>query len=125
MKNKLVFFILFLILILMINLELRNIKEVNYHNKIIDKIYDNHNYIKNNYKGYIEIPKYNIKRLIKNEPSSLNKNYAYMMNNSLDDEKIIIAGHNIKIVFRNLHLLKNDDLIYIKDNNHDYFNNMF
>ena len=69
---------------------------INYQNKIIKKIYDNKNY-SNEYLGYIEIPKYNIKRVIKNGviKDVLDKNYVGLMNES--NNLIILAGHNIKV----------------------------
>lgn len=88
---------------------------INYQNKIIKKIYDNKNY-SNEYLGYIEIPKYNIKRVIKNGVTKdvLDKNYVGLMNES--NNLIILAGHNINLVFHKIHYLKKDDLIYLKMN---------
>lgn len=119
MKNKLMFFLLFLFLILSIFKELKNIKDINYKNKVISNIYDNHRENKE-FEGYIEIPKFNLKNLIKSDLKALDDNYIYMMNNSLNDKKIILAGHNIKVVFRKLHYIKIDDLIYIKNNDLNY-----
>ncbi|MBE6159963.1 MAG: sortase [Lactobacillales bacterium] len=109
MKKLGIFLIIVSILLFLIKREIENY-DINYHNKVISKIYDNYN-INKEYLGYIEIPKYNIKRLIKKGVSSevLDKNYVGMMDTK--DNLILLAGHNIKLVFRNIHYMKKDDLI--------------
>lgn len=70
------------------------------------------------YLGYVYIPKFNVKRLIKSGTSDnvLNGNYVGMhrLSGSLDgDDLIILAGHNISNVFGKLHSINVDDLIYV------------
>ena len=73
----------------------------------------------NDYLGYIELAKYNIKRLIINnaDSKSLDKGFVGLMKGSanLDDEygNIILAGHSIINVFQNLHFVKIGDEIKI------------
>lgn len=77
------------------------------------------NEIPNNYLGYIIIPKYNIKKLIKlgTEDYILNQNIVGLYNNgnNLDSKEgqIILAGHNNKDVFKNIAKLKTNDEIKI------------
>lgn len=104
------------IFLLIISFLLLNLKKeiekdnINYHNEIIEKIYDNHNY--KDYLGYIEIPKYNIKRIIKEGVSNeiLDNNYVGLMNIK-NDNLLVLAGHNINLVFHKIHYLKKGDLI--------------
>lgn len=71
------------------------------------------------YEGYLEIPKFNIKRLIKKGETEdiLSKNYVLYYNSfvSLDKNSfnIILLGHNIESVFRFLHYLDIDDEIIL------------
>lgn len=71
------------------------------------------------YEGYLEIPKYNIKRLIKkgNTEEILSQNYVLYYNSfvSLDKNNfnIILLGHNIETVFRFLHYLDISDEIIL------------
>lgn len=111
MKSK-IGFILFVIGLLLIGI--KNIKEslnIEYQNRIISNTYDSH---KNEYISYIEIPKYNIKRLIKDNVSdnTLDKYYVGIMNVE-NDNLLVLAGHNVNIVFHKIHYLKSGDLVYI------------
>ena len=81
--------------------------------------------IPNDYLGYLEIPKYNIKRLIKQGTTTniINQNIIGLYNNnvSLESEsgQIILAGHNNKYVFKNLSKVKiNDEIIITTPNNY-------
>lgn len=79
-------------------------------NKIVDDDFD--------YLGYIFIPKFNIKRLIKNGTSDvvLDENYVGLHRLSgdlLSDDLIILAGHNVSNVFSRLHSIQSDDIVYI------------
>ena len=109
MKNKLLYILIFILLIILVTKEYKKINSIKYQNKII-QTYDNY---KNIYEGYIEIPKYNIKRLIKNGTSNkiLDNNYVGIMkqNNNLT----ILVGHNINLVFHKIHYLKKGDIIYL------------
>lgn len=121
MKSKLGVIILLFGFIL---IGIKNIKErlnIEYQNKIISNIYDNH-YKTNEYNGYIEIPKYNIKRLIKDDVSNdtLDKYYVGIMSTD-NNNLLILAGHNINLVFHKIHYLKKDDLIYIYMNKKDIY----
>lgn len=96
-------------MLFLIKKEIEN-NNIDYHNKVISKIYDNHN-INKEYLGYIEIPNYNIKRLIKKGVSNklLDNNYVGMMDTK--NNLILLAGHNIKLVFKNIHNMQKGDLI--------------
>lgn len=113
MKNRGLILIILSLLLFNTKLYLEH-NDINYHNKVINKIKDNHNY--KEYYSYIEIPKYNIKRLIKEEVSAdiLDNNYVGKMN--IDTPNLIIlAGHNINLVFHKIHYLKENDLVYFND----------
>lgn len=74
--------------------------------------------------GYIYIPKFNIKRIIKNGTSSdiLDSNYVGMHELSgelYDSDLIILAGHNIDNVFSKLHDILIDDVVFIRGENID------
>lgn len=96
-------------------------------NKIIDNVFSIENTdinYNNDYLGYIEIPRFDIKRLIKYGTSSniLDNDYVglHKLSGSLDDNKLIIlAGHNISNVFSKLHSININDTVYIntKKNN--------
>lgn len=85
---------------------------IKFHNKIISNIYDNHIEYKE-YLGYIEIPKYNIKRLIKKGMNSEILNNNYIGFKIINDNLILLAGHNINLVFHKIHYLRINDLIYL------------
>lgn len=106
---------------------------------------DNEINITDDYLGYLEIPKYNIKNLIKEGTDNyiLNQNIIgkYKNDTKIDSKKgqLILAGHNNKYVFGKLYKVKiNDEIIIktkeklykylindikiIKDNDLSYFN---
>lgn len=75
-------------------------------------------YIDESYLGYIYIPRFNIKRIIKfgTDDDVLNAGYVGMhkLSGALDnDDLIILAGHNISNVFSKLHSISIGDFIYI------------
>lgn len=79
-------------------------------NKIIDSTfyYD--------YSGYIEIPKYGIKRLIKSGDSDyvLDNLYVLLYQGDLsNDNLIVLGGHNVSSVFSKLHDINISDYVYI------------
>ena len=115
MRNKALILIILSILIFNINM-IKTKENIIYHNKIIAKIKDSHK-IDKEYYGYIEIPKYNIRRLIKNgtENNILDKYYVGKFNINKNN-LIVLAGHNVNIVFHKIHYLKENDLIYINNN---------
>ena len=86
-------------------------------NKIIDNAF-------NSFDGYIFIPRFNIKRIIKygTDSSVLDSNYVGMheLSGELDGVNLIIlAGHNTDNVFGRLHHINIDDVIYIKGDTYD------
>jgi len=97
----------FILIIFKIKINNDNIK---FHNNIISNIYDKHVEYKE-YLGYIEIPKYNIKRLIKEGMTNhiLNKNYVGIK--KINNKLILLAGHNINLVFHKIHYLQINDEI--------------
>lgn len=116
MKNKVIGIILILISICIIII--KNINEYNntlYQNKIISKIKDSHN-INSEYIGYIEIPKYKVKRLIKEGTNNnILDHYFVGKMNIKNNNLTILAGHDINLVFHKLHYLNKDDIIYLND----------
>lgn len=84
------------------------------------------NIIDSEFEGYLEVPKFNIKRLIKTggTKSVLDSNYVLYYNSfyNLDknDTNIILLGHNIESVFRFLHYLEIDDEIILVTRNSCY-----
>lgn len=91
-------------------------------NKIIDNIYIKEIRDDDSFLGYIYIPRYDIKRLIKNGTSSavLDSNYVGMhkLSDGLESSNfLILAGHNTSNVFSVLHKISIDDDVYIKNKN--------
>lgn len=82
----------------------------------------NNNNIDNTYLGFIYIPKFNYKNLIKEGDKSLNENLVMMTNfsDSIGGEKVILAGHNNKYVFNKIYHLEINDQIVISDFSIDY-----
>lgn len=132
-KIKIISFIVIIIsLVCILFFCYRDVKDIYVQNKIIDNmfIYDmdngdrienisvNENYNVNDYLGYIFIPKYNIKRLIKSGTNSnvLDSNYVGMHELSSlidDDDLIILAGHNVSNVFSCLHDISINDYVIL------------
>lgn len=88
------------------------------HYNVIDNIFINKNSFNDYYLGYIYIERVNIKRLIVKgiNEKNLDDKYVAMDSSSisLDSKKnIILAGHSIDNVFKNLHNLKINDEIKI------------
>lgn len=85
-------------------------------NDIIDSSFRNGDFF--DYLGYIEIPKFNIRRLIKDGTDNdvLDSLFVglFELSHSIDSsDLIILAGHNVSNVFSCLHDLISDDYIYI------------
>ena len=85
-------------------------------NEIIDNSFKNGDFY--DYLGYIEIPRFNIRRLIKygTDSSVLDSLYVGMFYLSHDidsDDLIILAGHNVSIVFSRLHDILIGDYVYL------------
>lgn len=134
---KIISFIIILFSLgIMFYLSFLNSYDINVQNEIIDHVFNmdvsdvisddssindsvnSKNIVYDDYLGYIYIPRFNIKRLIKSgtDDSVLNANYVGMhrLSGSLDgNDLIILAGHNISNVFSKLHLINIGDIVYI------------
>ena len=95
-------------------------KEINIKNKL-KKIIEN-NSVSSIYSGFIYIPKFDDKNLIKEGNDSLDENLVELtsFSDKIGDNKIILAGHNNKYVFNKLYDLNIDDQIIISDFLVDY-----
>ena len=89
-----------------------------YHDIVVqDKIIDSP-FVLDSYDGYISIPRFGIRRLIKSGTDSdvLDSLYVgiYESSGSLDgSDLIILAGHNIDSVFSRLHDICVGDIVFI------------
>jgi LPXTG-site transpeptidase (sortase) family protein len=74
------------------------------------------------YEGYIYIPKFNYKNVIKKGDKAINENLVSMHNLSdpIGSDNIILSGHNNKYVFHKLYKLDIGDEIIIGDFKKDY-----
>lgn len=94
--------------------------DISIQNRIIDNAFSIDN-SSNDYLGYIYIPKYNIKRIIKYGTTSdiLDSGYVGMYGLYSDlssNNLIILAGHDIVNVFSCLHKISIGDFIFLKSN---------
>ena len=133
-KIKVIIRIIGIILVLtsifiFIYLKYQNKKDIINQDKIINETFSENNnqivYNNDDILGYIEIPKFNIKRIIKygTNKEVLDNNYVGLHENSsnLDDRgNIILAGHNIDNVFKSLHKISIDDEIIINTSQNSY-----
>ena len=89
--------------------------------KRVEKVIKNNN-IDSEYSGFIYIPKFDYKNLIKEGEDSLDQNLVELTNFSdkIGENKIILAGHNNKYVFNKIYNLDIEDQIIISDFNADY-----
>ena len=87
----------------------------------VEKTIKNDN-IDNIYSGFIYIPKFNYKNLIKEGNESLDKDLVMItdFSQNIGEEKVILAGHNNKYVFNKIFNLDIDDQIIISDFSIDY-----
>lgn len=98
------------------------IKETNYQ-KVIKRIESpkKEDNIPSNYLGIVEIESIKIKNIIQygTQPEVLNNWFVGLLEScdSLEQGPIILAGHNIPKVFRNLHQIKKEEKIVIKTQN--------
>lgn len=72
------------------------------------------------YEGYIYIPKFNYKNLIKKGDQAIDENYVSMheLSSGITDKgNIILSGHNNRYVFHKLYKLSVGDEIIISDFN--------
>ena len=74
------------------------------------------------YKGYIYIPKFDYKNVIKKDKSALDENLVLMTNfsDNIGESNIVLAGHNNKYVFNKIYYLEKGDEIIITDEEKDY-----
>lgn len=75
------------------------------------------------YEGYIYIPKFNYKNIIKKGDKAIGENYVSMhklSSNIGSNKNIILSGHNNKYVFHKLYKLNKGDEIVISDFKLDY-----
>ena len=95
-------------------------KEISIKTKVKEVIKNNN--INNIYSGFIYIPKFDYKNLIKEGDESLNENLVELTNFSdrIGSNKIVLAGHNNKYVFSKIYNLDIDDQIVISDFSIDY-----
>ena len=95
-------------------------KEISIKTKVNKTIKNNN--VDNMYSGFIYIPKFDYKNLIKEGDDSLNENLVEITNFSdkIGEEKIILAGHNNKYVFNRIYNLDINDQIIISDFVVDY-----
>lgn len=78
--------------------------------------------VNSEYSGFIYIPKFDYKNLIKEGDKSLDENLVMITNfsDSIGGEKVILAGHNNKYVFNKIYNLDIEDQIVISDFSIDY-----
>lgn len=74
------------------------------------------------YKGYIYIPKFDYKNVIKKDSSALDENLVLMTNFSdeIGGNSIVLAGHNNRYVFNKIYYLNIGDEIIISNESKDY-----
>ena len=74
------------------------------------------------YEGYIYIPKFEYKSLIKKDKNALDENLVQMPNfsDNIGGNNIVLAGHNNKYVFHKIYYLEQGDEIIISNFNTDY-----
>lgn len=74
------------------------------------------------YKGYIYIPKFEYKNVIKKDSSALDENLVLMTNFSdeIGESSIVLAGHNNRYVFNKIYYLNIGDEIIISNESKDY-----
>ena len=112
--TRIVFFISLFILFI------PDLKELQLEERV-DLIINNKK-INKNYEGYLYIPKFNYKNIIKNDISYLDDNYIVMMDYSdkLDGSTIVLAGHNNRYVFNKLYYLDIGDEVVLSNFSVDY-----
>ena len=96
-----------------------NKRSIVVQNKIIDSVFSIDNY-EGEYLGYISIPKFNVKRVIKRGTSLsiLDDLFVglYEESSLFSNDLIILAGHNVPIVFSKLHEISIDDSVFLINN---------
>lgn len=109
-----------LILISLIFMFIPVTSDIKLKKKVVDIIKQNK--IDSIYSGYIYIPKFKYKSLIKKGSDTIDENLVELVDFSdeLDGERIILAGHNNRQVFNRIYYLNVGDEIYISDFKSDY-----
>ncbi len=74
------------------------------------------------YRGFIYIPRFDYKNVIKKDSSALDENYVEMTNFSdeIGESSIVLAGHNNRYVFNKIYYLEKGDEIIISDRTKDF-----
>lgn len=90
-------------------------------NEKIDNIINNKKE-KELYEGFIYIPKFDYKSLIKSDESALDENLVLLpkFSDNIGENNIILAGHNNKYVFNKIYYLNEGDEIILSDFSIDY-----
>lgn len=118
MKYKIIGIVIILIgIFILISQNIENLYETKTKFNVVNTMeYKN---INNEHVGYIEIPRINIKKEIKYGSSKniLDENYVGILNGkTLENNNIVLAGHNIKTVFYKIRKLKKDDIAILNTN---------
>ncbi len=113
---------LFLSYHIYINIEDENKQEQ--QNLVINKTFiESSPNVDKEYLGYIEIPKYKIKRLIKKgtDKKNLDDGYIGLLDNTaIDKGNTVLAGHNINKIFKVLHQIEKNDQVIITTYSNKY-----
>ena len=112
LKRISIFFIIVSVLIILL-LKVDQRYDIVVQNKIIDNTF-----ILDSYNGYIFIPRFGIKRLIKSgtDINILDSGFVGIYESSGDlsgSDLIILAGHNIPNVFSKLHDISIGDIVFV------------
>lgn len=125
MKRKIIklcsFTLILLSLVNILYVTLSRQNKLTINKKIVDNLTNTksgYNYVNDNIVGYLEIDNLNIKSVIKKGVSDviLDQNVIGMLDGveiGIENNDIFLAGHNIKEVFRNLHIIKKGDIVKI------------
>lgn len=125
-KFKILIVIILIIIVFLNRIELKRKEyKINLKHQIITEEVINNSIIPEEYLGYIEIKKYQVKRLIKDNTlkKTLDEGFVgmYHMSSPLDSSSnIILAGHNQNNIFLCLHKINKEDEIKIITNNGNY-----
>ena len=110
------FLVIVLSILIMAYVFLINRHSVRVQNKIIDSVFSVDNY-EGDYLGYISIPKFNVRRVIKRgtSVSILDDLFVGLYGESSlsSDDLIILAGHNVPVVFSKLHEISIGDSVFL------------
>ena len=114
---SLIFINLFALILIDINDKQKLLEEINLINQLEYKD------MEFDYLGYIEIPKINLKKIIKQGTNQeiLNEGYVGLLTGkTINNSNIVLAGHNIESVFKNIKKLTLNDTIYVYFENKKY-----